>query len=250
MKERLLLTKSPNTMTLTLNLEDLAASQRIDPSWVEPLSPVQSVLDEIAHKLSREIELGHQFFPAPENIMRAFKLPFESVRVLILGQDPYPTPGDAVGLSFSVSPEQAVLPRSLNNIYTELCSDIHCQKPSSGDLTPWVSQGVLLLNRVLTVRSGESGSHRRWGWEKVTEQALRALDARESPLVALLWGNDAATAKEFLTHSVVLESAHPSPLSASRGFFGSRPFSTVNQELMNMDQKPINWKLPTAAALF
>ena len=250
MKEHLLLTKSHNTMTLTLNLEDLAASQRIDQSWVEPLSPVQSVLDEIAHKLSREIDLGKQFFPATENIMRAFKLPFESVRVLILGQDPYPTPGDAVGLSFSVSPEQAVLPRSLNNIYSELCSDIGCQKPSSGDLTPWVSQGVLLLNRVLTVRSGEAGSHRRWGWEKVTEQALRALDARDSPLVALLWGNDATAAKEFLSHAVVLESAHPSPLSASRGFFGSRPFSRANTALKELGQEPINWILPTPASLF
>ena len=250
MKERLLLTTNHITMTLTLNLEQLVASKRIDPSWVDPLSPVQSVLDEIAHKLAREIELGHQFFPAPENIMRAFQMPFERVRVLILGQDPYPTPGDAVGLSFSVSPEQAVLPRSLNNIYTELCSDIHCQKPSSGDLTTWVSQGVLLLNRVLTVRSGEAGSHRRWGWEKVTEQALRALDARDSPLVALLWGNDAAAAKEFLSYAVVLESAHPSPLSASRGFFGSRPFSQANTALVELGQEPINWTLPTPASLF
>lgn len=237
-------------MTLTLDLEELAASQRIDPSWVGPLSPMQGVLDEITHKLAQDIELGQQFFPAPQNIMRAFKLPFESVRVLILGQDPYPTPGDAVGLSFSVSPEQAALPRSLNNIYSELCSDIGCQKPASGDLTPWVSQGVMLLNRVLTVRSGEVGAHRKWGWEKVTEQALRALDARESPLVALLWGNDAATAKEFLTHSVVLESAHPSPLSASRGFFGSRPFSQANAVLVELDQEPINWTLPTPASLF
>lgn len=250
MKKRLLLTKNHITMTLTLNLEELAASQRIDPSWVEPLSSVQSVLDEIAHKLSREIEVGQQFFPTSENIMRAFQLPFESVRVLILGQDPYPTPGDAVGLSFSVSPEQAALPRSLNNIYSELCSDIGCQKPASGDLTPWVTQGVMLLNRVLTVRSGEAGSHRKWGWEKVTEQALRALDARESPLVALLWGNDAATAKEFLIHTVVLESVHPSPLSASRGFFGSRPFSQANTALVELGKEPINWTLPTPASLF
>ena len=182
--------------------------------------------------------------------MRAFKLPFESVRVLILGQDPYPTPGDAVGLSFSVSPEHAVLPRSLNNIYSELCSDIGCQKPASGDLTPWVSQGVMLLNRVLTVRSGVAGSHRKWGWEQVTEQALLALDARESPFVVLLWGNDAAAAKEFLSHAVVLESAHPSPLSASRGFFGSKPFSKVNAALTGLGHTPIEWALPAQSALF
>lgn len=237
-------------MTLTLNLEALAESGCIDPSWVEPLSPVQSVLDDIATKLYQELKQGSTFFPSAENIMRAFQLPFEQVRVLIVGQDPYPTPGDAVGLSFSVSPHQSVLPRSLKNIFTEMCSDIGCQQPASGDLSPWDSQGVMLLNRVLTVRSGEAGSHRKWGWEKVTEQAIRALDVRKLPLVAVLWGNDAATAKEFLPHSIVLESAHPSPLSASRGFFGSRPFSRVNQELMNLGKKPINWELPTAEALF
>lgn len=237
-------------MTLTLNLEALADSGYIDPSWVEPLSPVQSVLDDIATKLYQELKQGNTYLPSSENIMSAFQLPFEKVRVLIVGQDPYPTPGDAVGLSFSISPNQAVLPRSLKNIFTELCSDIGCQQPASGDLSPWGAQGVMLLNRVLTVRSGEAGSHRKWGWEKVTEQAIRALDERATPLVAVLWGNDAATAKEFLPHSMVLESAHPSPLSASRGFFGSQPFSTVNQELMNMGQKPIIWELPTAAALF
>jgi uracil-DNA glycosylase len=237
-------------MTLTLNLEALADSGRIDPSWVEPLSPVQSVLDDIATKLNQELEQGSTFFPSHENIMRAFQIPFEQVRVLIVGQDPYPTPGDAVGLSFSVSPNQSVLPRSLKNIFTELCADIGCQQPASGDLSPWGAQGVMLLNRVLTVRSGEAGSHRKWGWEQVTEQAIRVLDERATPLAAVLWGNDAATSKEFLPHSMVLESAHPSPLSASRGFFGSQPFSTVNQELMNMGQKPIIWELPTAAALF
>lgn len=237
-------------MTLTLNLEELASTGAIDPSWVEPLAPVQGGLDEIALKLKEETGQGKLFFPATENIMRVFQLPFGEVRVLIVGQDPYPTPGDAVGLSFSVSPELTVLPRSLKNIFTELSADMGVQLPASGDLTPWASQGVMLLNRVLTVRSGETGSHRKWGWEKITEQAIRALDARESPLVAVLWGNDAATAKEFLKNSVVLESAHPSPLSASRGFFGSRPFSKVNQELEIMGQKPINWQLPTPAALF
>ena len=237
-------------MTLTLNLEELAFTGAIDPSWVEPLAPVQGNLDDIALRLNEETEQGKLFFPATENIMRAFQLPFGEVRVLIVGQDPYPTPGDAVGLAFSVSPERTVLPRSLKNIFTELSADIGVQQPASGDLTPWASQGVMLLNRVLTVRAGEAGSHRKWGWEKVTEQAIRALDARNSPLIAVLWGNDAATAEEFLPHSIVLASAHPSPLSASRGFFGSRPFSNVNKELEVLGQKPINWELPTAAALF
>lgn len=237
-------------MTLTLNLEALADLGRIDPSWVAPLTPVQLFLDEIATKLNHELVLGNQFFPESENIMRAFQLPFEQVRVLIVGQDPYPTPGDAVGLSFSVSPDRVVLPRSLKNIFTELSSDIGGQPPASGDLTPWTTQGVLLLNRVLTVRSGVAGSHRKWGWEKVTEQAIRALDAREQSLVTVLWGNDAASAREFLPHSIVIESTHPSPLSASRGFFGSRPFSKVNKELEYLGQKPINWELPTLAALF
>lgn len=237
-------------MTLTLNLEELASAGAIDSSWVEPLASVQGVLYDISIRLNEERRQGNQFFPSPENILRGFQLPFEQVRVLILGQDPYPTPGDAVGLSFSVSPEQAVLPRSLKNIFTELSDDMGCRQPATGDLSPWASQGVLLLNRVLTVRAGVAGSHRKLGWEKVTEQAIRALDCRTTPLVALLWGNDAAAAKEFLSHSKVLESAHPSPLSATRGFFGSRPFSKVNHELELLGQKPIFWELPPHASLF
>lgn len=228
-------------MTITLNLEELASSGRIDSSWVAPLTPVQSDLDDIATKLNQELEQGNMFSPSVENIMRAFQLPFEQVRVLILGQDPYPTPGDAVGLSFSVSPTQKVIPRSLRNIFTEMSSDLGCQPPATGDLTPWVSQGVMLLNRVLTVRAGKAGSHRKWGWEKVTEQAIRALDERELPLAAVLWGNDAASAEEFLPHSLVLKSAHPSPFSATRGFFGSKPFSRVNMFLIGAGVNHIVW---------
>lgn len=251
MTPRHTLTKHHTPMTLSLNLEELAASGSIDPSWIEPLAPMQGVLDEIAPKLSREIEQGNKFFPAPENIMRSFQIPFHDVAVVIVGQDPYPTPGDAVGLSFSVSPEQKVLPRSLTNIFRELCSDIGCDKPASGDLTPWTQQGVLLLNRVLTVRSGQAGSHRGIGWEAVTEQALRALDQRvEQGLVSVLWGNDALSARPFLSRSTVIISAHPSPLSASRGFFGSKPFSTVNAALKEMGKTPINWVLPHKTALF
>jgi uracil-DNA glycosylase len=238
-------------MTFTLNLEELAGQGLIDPSWVEPLNPAQESLDLAAEFIERELVAGRQVFPLQQNIMRAFKVPFEQIKVVIVGQDPYPTHGDAVGLSFSVAPERSQLPRSLKNIFKELQSDLDLEQPSSGDLSPWATQGVLLLNRVLTVRSGEAGSHRGIGWELVTEQALRALNGREGkPLVAVLWGNDAAASKDFLSNAVVIESAHPSPLSASRGFFGSKPFSRVNRALTELGQDPINWALPSQSALF
>jgi uracil-DNA glycosylase len=238
-------------MTFTLNLEELAGQGLIDSSWVEPLNPAQESLDLVAKFIERELAEGHQVFPSQQNILRAFKVPFEHVKVVIVGQDPYPTPGDAVGLSFSVAPERSQLPRSLKNIFKEIQSDLDVEQPSSGDLNPWATQGVLLLNRVLTVRSGEAGSHRGICWEQVTEQALRALDGRDGkPLVAVLWGNDAIASKDFLSNAVVIESAHPSPLSASRGFFGSRPFSRVNIALTEGGQDPIYWALPSQSALF
>lgn len=238
-------------MTLTLNLEELARQGLIDASWVEPLQPVQELLEHLTLTLAEESAGGIQNFPAPENIMRAFTVPFDDVKVVIVGQDPYPTPGDAVGLSFSVSPERQNLPRSLKNMFAELHSDLGCEVPACGDLSPWVQQGVLLLNRVLTVRSGEAGSHRSIGWEQVTEEALRALNERmNKTLVAVLWGNDAIAAKQFLSNAIVIESAHPSPLSASRGFFGSKPFSKANTALIELGQAPIDWALPGQAALF
>jgi uracil-DNA glycosylase len=240
-----------NTMTFTLNLEELAQQGLIDSSWVEVLVPVRDNLNQIALKLAEELAGEHQVFPAHVNIMRAFKTPFQDVKVVILGQDPYPTPGDAVGLSFSVEPEQLTLPRSLKNIITELQTDIGCALPANGDLQQWANQGVLLLNRVLTVRASEAGSHRGIGWEQVTECALKALNGREEDkLVAVLWGNDAISAKQFLDNTVVIESVHPSPLSASRGFFGSKPFSKVNNALIELGQTPIKWALPSQSALF
>lgn len=238
-------------MTLTLNLEELAHRGLVDASWVKPLKPVQGVLDHLALTLAEESARGIHIFPTPEKIMRAFTVPFDDVKVVIVGQDPYPTPGDAVGLSFSVDPKRQNLPRSLKNIFAELHSDLGCEVPASGDLSPWVQQGVLLLNRVLTVRAGEAGSHRGIGWEQVTERALRALKDRVNKrLVAVLWGNDAITAKQFISNAVVIESAHPSPLSASRGFFGSKPFSKANTALIELGQAPIDWALPGQAALF
>lgn len=181
--------------------------------------------------LRAELSAGHRYLPAGPNVLRAFTFPLDKVKVLIVGQDPYPTPGHAVGLSFSVAPDVRPLPRSLDNIFKEYRDDLGYPAPSTGDLTPWCEQGVMLLNRVLTVRPGTPASHRGKGWEAVTECAIRALVARRQPLVAVLWGRDASTLKPMLEDTAVIESPHPSPLSASRGFFGSKPFSRANELL-------------------
>lgn len=194
--------------------------------------------------LRTELSEGHRYLPAGPNVLRAFTFPMENVRVLIVGQDPYPTPGHAVGLSFSVAPDVRPLPRSLDNIFKEYREDLGFPAPSTGDLTPWCEQGVMLLNRVLTVRPGTPASHRGKGWEAVTECAIRALVARRKPMVAVLWGRDASTLKPMLDDTAVIESAHPSPLSASRGFFGSRPFSRANELLAQRGAEPIDWRLP------
>lgn len=195
--------------------------------------------------LRAELAEGRGYLPAGANVLRAFTFPFDRVRVLIVGQDPYPTPGHAVGLSFSVAPDVAPLPRSLENIFTEYSADLGLPKPANGDLTSWAQRGVMLLNRVLTVAPGSPASHRGKGWEAVTECAIRALAGRDQPLVALLWGRDAATLRPMLSDEAgVIESAHPSPLSASRGFFGSRPFSRANDLLAARNADPIDWRLP------
>jgi len=227
---------------LSLNLEKLAQAGLIHPSWVEPLSSAQGVLDALAEFLSDEQIAGRGFLPAPQNLLRAFQIPFEQVRVVIVGQDPYPTPGHAIGLSFAVSPETKPLPRSLSNILTELSSDLGEPVADPTVLKRWSDQGVMLLNRVLSVEPGKAGSHRKRGWEAVTECALRALDSRaQKPLVAMLWGKDALTAAAFLPCAHIITSAHPSPLSASRGFFGSHPFTRVNQELIEQGVPAIDW---------
>lgn len=223
-----------------------ALSELIDQGWARALEPVREQVAQMGEFLRAELAAGHRYLPAGANVLRAFSYPFDQVRVLIVGQDPYPTPGHAVGLSFSVDPEVRPLPRSLANIFTEYTADLGHPQPSSGDLTPWAQRGVLLLNRVLTVRPGTPASHRGKGWEAVTECAIRALAARDTPMVAVLWGRDAATLKPMLTGSacVSIESPHPSPLSASRGFFGSRPFSRANELLTRMGAEPVDWRLP------
>jgi uracil-DNA glycosylase len=166
------------------------------------------------------------------------------VRVLIVGQDPYPTPGHPIGLSFAVDPHVRPVPRSLQNIYRELADDLGVATPTHGDLTSWSANGIMLLNRELTVRPGAPASHRGMGWEQVTDHAIRTLVARATPLVAILWGRDAQGLKPLLGDTPVIESVHPSPLSASRGFFGSRPFSRANAMLEAQGGLPVDWRLP------
>lgn len=218
----------------------------IDPGWAAALEPVAPQITAMGEFLRAENAAGHGYLPAGENVLRAFTFPFDEVRVLIVGQDPYPTPGHAVGLSFSVAPDVRPLPRSLSNIFTEYAADLGYEQPSCGDLSPWSKQGVMMLNRVLTVRPGNPASHRGKGWEAVTECAIKALIARPQPLVAVLWGRDAQTLKPMLTgdRCASIESVHPSPLSASRGFFGSRPFSRANELLTRLGAEPIDWRLP------
>jgi uracil-DNA glycosylase len=217
----------------------------VEAGWARALAPVAPAIAQMGEFLRAELAAGRRYLPAGKDVLRAFQCPFDGVRVLIVGQDPYPTPGHAVGLSFSVSPETRPVPRSLANIFREYTADLGHPTPSNGDLTPWVEQGVLLLNRVLTVAPGESASHRGKGWEAVTEQAIRALVARDGePLVAILWGSDARKLAPLLGDVPIVESAHPSPMSADRGFFGSRPFSRVNALLEEIGGDPVDWKLP------
>ncbi|MHA7264283.1 uracil-DNA glycosylase [Arthrobacter sp. TMN-37] len=209
--------------------------------WAPALAPHETALHRLAARLEEDRRAGHRILPEPENILRAFSGPLAGVKVVIVGQDPYPTPGHSVGLAFSVDPATHPLPRSLVNIYKELSADLGVQAPATGDLSGWTRQGVLLMNRVLTVRAGEPASHRGWGWEDITDAALHALVARGGPLVAVLWGRDALKLKPVFAGVPTVESAHPSPLSASRGFFGSRPFSRVNALLREQGADPVDW---------
>ena len=221
-------------------------AETVEQGWAEALAPVAETVAAMGDFLRTEVAEGRRYLPAGANVLRAFQQPFADVRVLVVGQDPYPTPGHAVGLSFSVAPEVRPLPRSLQNIFREYTDDLGHPAPSSGDLTPWTQQGVLLLNRVLTVEPGAPGSHRTKGWEKVTDQAMTALVERvDQPLVAVLWGRDARLMRPLLGEDVpAVESAHPSPMSADKGFFGSKPFSRVNEFLEELGDDPVDWRLP------
>ena len=222
------------------------------PDWAEALAPVDERIARMGQFLRAEIAAGHSYLPAGDDVFRAFRRPLADVRVLVVGQDPYPTPGHPIGLSFAVDAHVRPVPRSLANIYRELATDVGVATPEHGDLTAWSAQGVMLLNRVLTVRPGESASHRGRGWEEVTEAAIRALVRRVAdggaPVAAILWGRDAQSLKPMLGPIPWVESVHPSPLSASRGFFGSRPFSRVNTLLVERGGTPVDWSLPPVGA--
>ncbi|WP_090860749.1 uracil-DNA glycosylase [Nocardioides lianchengensis] len=214
------------------------------PDWAEALAPVDEQVAAMGRFLREEIAAHRPYLPTGENVFRAFRRPLADVRVLIVGQDPYPTPGHPIGLSFAVEAHVRPIPRSLANIYTELGDDLNLEMPAHGDLTAWADAGVMLLNRVLTVQPGASASHRGKGWEQVTQQAIEALVARGGPLAAILWGRDAQSLKPMLGSTPYVESVHPSPLSASRGFFGSRPFSRVNALLVEQGGEPVDWRVP------
>ncbi|WP_027946288.1 uracil-DNA glycosylase [Amycolatopsis taiwanensis] len=216
----------------------------MDPGWAQALAPVADRIATMGEFLRAEIAAGRRYLPSGENVLRAFKQPFDEVKVLIVGQDPYPTPGHPIGLCFAVAPDVRPLPKSLQNIFREFCDDLGHPMPSTGDLTPWTEQGVLLLNRALTVQPGKPNSHQKKGWEEVTDQAIRALAGRGKPLVAILWGSNARSLKRFLGDYPCVESVHPSPLSARNGFFGSHPFSRTNDLLTQQGATPVDWKLP------
>lgn len=226
------------------SLTELAADGLIDQAWADALQPVAPQIAALGDRLREEVAAGRGYLPAGENVLRAFRRPLAGVKVLIVGQDPYPTPGHPIGLSFAVDSHVRPLPRSLGNIYRELNDDLGIPPAAHGDLSAWSDQGVMLLNRVLTVAPGTPASHRGWGWEKVTEHAIRTLVARDAALVAILWGKDAASLRPLLGSTPIIESPHPSPLSASRGFFGSRPFSRANTLLQEQGVPGVDWAIP------
>jgi uracil-DNA glycosylase len=218
-------------------------SEIMAPDWATAMKPVETDIRKMGDFLREEVRARRRFLPQPENILRAFSTPLKDVRVLIVGQDPYPTPGHPIGLSFAVAKNVKPLPKSLQNIYQELTNDLNVPPPPDGDLSRWSEQGVMLLNRTLSVQSGRPNSHAGKGWEAVTEQAIKVLNQRDEPLVAILWGANARQLKQFLTSPeiLILESVHPSPLSASGGFFGSKPFSKTNDYLRAKGLEPIDW---------
>lgn len=219
----------------------------VEAGWASALEPVRDDIARMGDFLRAEIAAGRTYLPKGEQVLRAFSQPFDEVKVLIVGQDPYPTPGHPVGLSFSVDPSVRRIPGSLRNIFREYSQDLGFPTPSTGDLTPWAEHGVLLLNRVLTVQPGKPNSHKGKGWEAVTEQAIRALADRHAagkPLVAILWGRDARNLAPLLGDVPRIESAHPSPMVTNGDFFGSRPFSRASEILEHLGVPPVDWKLP------
>lgn len=225
-------------------------SEAVPPSWREVLEPVlaRPELRQLGGWLRAEEAAGKRIYPPRGQRLRALELtPLDTVKVVILGQDPYHGPGQAMGLAFSVPPGTR-LPPSLRNIFTELCSDMGVPMPSSGDLRPWAQKGVLLLNTALTVEEAHAGSHANKGWELVTDACVAAVAERQAPCVFILWGNHARAKAQRIPALMdkrhgLIEGVHPSPLSASRGFFGSRPFSRTNALLDARGVAPVDWRL-------
>ena len=218
----------------------------IQNDWLEPLKPEFSkpYYAELFKFVKNEYAT-RQIFPPADDIFNAFHLtPLHEVKVVILGQDPYHNDGQAHGLCFSVKPDVAI-PPSLVNIYQELHDDLGCYIPNNGYLTKWAKQGVLMLNTVLTVRAHQANSHRGMGWEQFTDAAIRILNEQDRPLVFILWGSPAQKKAQMLNNPkhLILKAPHPSPLSAYRGFFGSRPFSQTNEFLVKNGLAPIDWQI-------
>lgn len=220
---------------------------QLHPSWLAVIGDEleKPYMQALRDFLKQEKALGKVIYPPSPLIFNAFNhTPFDKVRVVIIGQDPYHGPNQAHGLSFSV-PQGVDLPPSLQNIFKEISADLGVKLSRNGDLTPWAEQGVLLLNATLTVEQAQAGSHQNKGWEQFTDAAIAALNARREGLVFVLWGSYAQKKGAFIDDKkhLVLKSVHPSPLSAHRGFFGNRQFSTINQHLIQQGQAPINWQL-------
>ena len=234
--------KKRNNMT-RIDLTELLASADLSPEFREFFQAelVAGKFDSLIEFFNSDSSGYQEIYPAPTQIFRVFKLPLEKIKVVILGQDPYHTPGVADGLAFSV--QTAKLAPSLRNILKEVKSDIGQTIIQNGDLTPWLEQGVFLLNNVLTVEKGHAGSHRQIGWEQITEDCVKMLSTKLPHAAFILWGSDAQAKVKFIDSSrhLVLQSAHPSPLSAYRGFFGSKPFSAANQFLKSHHLQEIKW---------
>ena len=233
--------------------------KNIPQDWQKILSDggsefeLTAVMERIGNFLERQKQAQITIFPAEENIFNALKMtPFEEVKVVILGQDPYHDFGQAYGLAFSVPESLQKLPPSLKNIYKELASDIGCAIPKHGCLDSWAEQGVLLINTVLTVRAHEANSHKGIGWESFTDLVIKKINEKKEHVVFILWGANAISKKDLIDCSkhAVIESVHPSPLSASRGFFGSKPFSRCNSELKKFNLTPIDWEIKNRNELF
>jgi uracil-DNA glycosylase len=224
-----------------------AMKDRLPEDWKKVLkdvlaSPEFAKLEAFVEEERRE----YRVYPSEEDLFSAFRLtPYDEVKVLLLGQDPYHRPGQAHGLAFSVKPGVKP-PPSLVNVFTELRSDLGLPKPKDGSLIPWAKQGVLLLNAVLTVREGEPNAHEGRGWETFTDAVIQKVSDKPEPVVFILWGSYARKKEKLIdtARHFVLKGPHPSPLSAKRGFFGSRPFSRTNEELVARGREPINWSLP------